>query len=101
MINRRTSTRINVNLRALLHNGDEVSKARIVNLSTGGVFLWTEYPDLRPGTDVGIDIDGENVGHILGVSGHVIHKNKLGLAIEITQADKNLGLLIEREGRQQ
>ena len=77
MKDRRSGKRVNVNLKAIMHNGDEVARARISNISKGDLFLWTQFPDLRPGTDIEIDIDGENVG-VFGVTGYVVRRCPLG-----------------------
>ena len=98
MKDRRSNKRVNVDIKAILHNGDEVARARIINLDKGGLFLWTQWPDLKPGTDVSIDIDGENIG-VLGITGYIVRRCPLGLAVEIKETDNNFGRLVERESR--
>lgn len=98
MIEKRVSNRINVELKAVFHEGKhETFRTQITNISSGGLFMKTpRYLGL--GADIMIDIDAENIGRITWVSGHVVRINKTGVAVEFTDWDKtNFEIFLEKE----
>ncbi|HEY9162267.1 MAG TPA: PilZ domain-containing protein [Desulfomonilia bacterium] len=100
MIEKRASSRIDVNLRAVFREGkNEAFRTQITNISSGGLFMKTpQY--LKIGTDVTVDIDAENIGQIIWVSGHVVRIAKTGVAVEITDTNKtNFEMFLETEKR--
>jgi len=100
MIEKRASNRIEVELKAVFHEGKhEAFRTKITNISSGGLFMKTSQ-FLGIGTDIMIDIDAENIGRITWVSGHVVRITKTGVAVEFTDKDKtNFEMLLETEKR--
>jgi Tfp pilus assembly protein PilZ len=100
MLEKRTSNRINVELKAVFREGkQEPFRTQITNISSGGLFMKTPVY-LRIGTDVMIDIDAENIGRITWVAGHVVRTTKTGVGVEFTDRDKtNFEMLLETEKR--
>jgi hypothetical protein len=88
MTEKRTSDRINVGLKALFREGDsQAYHTRITNISMGGLFMVTSHI-LDLGTEIVIDIDAENLGRIIGVSGQVIRNTRLGMGIKFTRTEE-------------
>lgn len=88
MMERRSSERIKVNLRGIFYkNGSSALGSRVTNISMSGLFM--EIPNyIKLGADILIDIDAENIGQIIGVSGHVVRNTESGVAIEFSQFDE-------------
>ncbi len=100
MIEKRASSRIDVKLNAVFREDkQEPSRTQITNISSGGLFMKTpKY--LKIGTDVTVDIDAENIGRIIWVSGHIVRVTKTGVAVEITDTNKtNFEIFLETEKR--
>jgi Tfp pilus assembly protein PilZ len=99
MSEKRSCTRTEVELRALIHEiPGEGYHARITNIGKGGLFLVTPMR-LRIGTDVIVDIDAETIGSVIGIRGHIVRSTEGGMAVEFTHADeKSLEKLISVEG---
>jgi hypothetical protein len=98
MIEKRTNERTDVRLNALFRKDDSyILRTKVINISMGGLFM--ETPQfMKPGTDISIDIDAENIGHIIGVYGHVVRNTSSGLAVEFTRVDDStLDRLIKTE----
>ncbi len=98
MNEKRADERTDVRLNALFRKDDSYTfRTKIVNISMGGLFM--ETPQfMKPGTDISIDIDAENIGHIIGVYGHVVRNTSSGLAVEFTRTnDSILDRLIKTE----
>jgi Tfp pilus assembly protein PilZ len=98
MNEKRTNDRINVGLKALFREGNSGAyNTRITNISMGGLFMVTSQL-LNLGTEIVIDIDAENIGRIIGVSGHVVRNTRLGMAVEFINPDETgLDSLIKAE----
>lgn len=90
MIEKRTNERTDVRLNALFRKDDSyILRTKVINISMGGLFM--ETPQfMKPGTDISIDIDAENIGHIIGVYGHVVRNTSSGLAVEFTRVDDSI-----------
>ncbi len=87
MNEKRANERTEVKLNALFRKDDSYTfRTKILNISMGGLFMETPH-FMKLGTDISIDIDAENIGHIIGVYGHVVRNTRSGLAVEFTRAD--------------
>ncbi|HEY9162591.1 MAG TPA: PilZ domain-containing protein [Desulfomonilia bacterium] len=98
MNDKRAHERTDVRLNALFRKDDSyIFRTKVINISMGGLFMETSQ-FMKPGTNISVDIDAENIGQIIGVHGHVVRNTGSGLAVEFASVDNSiLDRLIERE----
>jgi len=76
---------------------DHEMEARLDEISENGMFLKTDTPP-RAGKHISANLYGDNQGRYLHIRGKVLRRSHSGMAVEITQSDRDINQLFLEKG---